>query len=64
MNVIDNKLKNLIKDVNLNRHASKRLQERFGINKSWLINELRKGKFVWLNGAGNNGNIKKLGMGI
>ena len=47
----------------LHGHAINRLKERFNLHKSWLLNELENGRFVWLKGSGNSGNIKKVRSG-
>ena len=47
----------------LHSHAIDRLKERFNLNKSWLLNELENGRFVWLKGSGDSGNIKKVRSG-
>lgn len=44
-------------------HAIQRLKERFDADDSWLLNELKQGRFVWLKGAGDSGNEKKIRSG-
>jgi hypothetical protein len=39
----------------LHTHAVDRFQERFGVDKNWLIDELESGRFVWLKGSGHSG---------
>lgn len=45
------------------RHAVDRLQERFGLDESWLRQELDSGRFVWLKGSGNSGTTMKVRSG-
>ena len=47
----------------LHTHAIDRLKDRFNLDKSWLLNELEHGRFVWLKGHGASGNIKKVRSG-
>jgi hypothetical protein len=42
----------------LHNHAIERVQERFGLDDSWLMEKLDSGHFVWLRGAGNSGDAK------
>lgn len=50
-------------NFSLHNHAIERLQERFGVDESWLINELEEGKFFWLKGAGDCGDVKNVRYG-
>lgn len=47
----------------LHSHAVARVQERFGLDESWLLEILDSGRFVWLKGAGNSGNVKRVRSG-
>lgn len=47
----------------LHIHAIERLKERFGVDKTWLINELDQGRFVWLKGSGDSGDAKNVRSG-
>lgn len=42
----------------LHNHAIERVQERFGLDDSWLMEKLDSGHFVWLRGTGNSGDAK------
>ena len=53
----------MVSDPSVHNHAIERLKERFGVDKSWLINELGQGRFVWLKGAGDSGNAKNVRSG-
>lgn len=44
-------------------HAISRLLERFGVDESWLMNELNDGRFVWLKGSGNSEGSKRVRSG-
>lgn len=44
-------------------HAIERLKERFGVEKSWLLNELEQGRFVWLKGTGDSRDAKSVRSG-
>lgn len=44
-------------------HAIERLMERFGVEKSWLLNELEQGRFVWLKGNGDSRDAKSVRSG-
>jgi hypothetical protein len=50
-------------DLSLHNHAIERLKERFGVDESWLKNELEEGKFVWLKGSGGSGDVKDVRYG-
>lgn len=43
----------MARNPSVHQHAINRLEERFGISKEWLMNELDSGKFIWLKGNGN-----------
>ncbi|MBP9798357.1 hypothetical protein KBC70_04400 [Candidatus Woesebacteria bacterium] len=47
----------------LHSHAAERIEERFGLDKYWLLQELENGRFVWLKGAGDSGDAKKIRSG-
>ncbi len=47
----------------LHSHAINRLNERYALDEAWLLQELENGRFVWLKGSGDSGNIKKVRSG-
>ncbi len=47
----------------IHNHAIERLQERFGIDEEWLLQELENGRFVWLKGFGDSGDAQKVRSG-
>jgi hypothetical protein len=47
----------------LHTHAVDRFQERFGVDKSWPLNKLESGRFVWLKGSGHSGIAKNVRSG-
>lgn len=49
--------------ISIHKHAVERLKKRFDLDESWLLQKLENEKFVWVKGAGNNGNIKKVRSG-
>ena len=53
----------MVKPPSLHNHAIDRLQERFGVDKSWLLKELESGRFVWLKGSGHSGSAKNVRSG-
>jgi hypothetical protein len=53
----------MTKTPSLHSHAVDRLEERFDVDKSWLLQELENGRFVWLKGAGNSGDAKNVRSG-
>lgn len=53
----------MINQPSIHNHAVERLEERFGADKEWLLNELENGRFVWLKGAGDSGHAKKVRSG-
>ena len=50
-------------DPSVHNHATERLKERVGVDEAWLIDVLEQGRFVWLRGAGDSGNAKKVRSG-
>lgn len=53
----------MVNEPKVNQHAVQRLNERFGVDESWLLNELRQGRFVWLKGSGDSCNAKNVRSG-
>lgn len=53
----------MVSDPSVHSHAVERLKERFGVDESWLIDELEQGRFVWLKGSGDSGNAKNVRSG-
>lgn len=51
------------KAPSLHKHAVERLEARFDMDKSWLLQELANGRFVWLKGAGDSGSSRKVRSG-
>ena len=53
----------MVDQPSIHNHAIERLQERFGVDKEWLLHELENGRFVWLKGAGHSGHAKNVRSG-
>ncbi len=53
----------MVKPPSLHNHAIDRLQERFGVDKSFLLKALESGRFVWLKGYGHSGDAKNVRSG-
>ena len=53
----------MVSDPSVHNHAAKRLKERLDADKSWLIDVLDQGKFVWLKGHGNSADAKNIRSG-
>lgn len=53
----------MVSDPSVHNHAVERLKERLGVDESWLIDVLEKGRFVWLKGSGDSGNAKNVRSG-
>lgn len=53
----------MVCDPSVHNHAAERLKERLGVDESWLIDVLEQGRFVWLKGSGDSGNVKNVRSG-
>lgn len=53
----------MVSDPSVHNHATERLKERVGIDEAWLIDVLEQGRFVWLKGHGDSGNVKNVRSG-
>ncbi len=53
----------MVSGPSVHNHAAKRLKERLSVDVSWLIDVLEQGRFVWLKGAGDSGNAKRVRSG-
>ena len=53
----------MVNKPSLHSHAIDRLDERYGLDEPWLLHEIENGRFVWLKGSGDSGNIKKVRSG-
>jgi hypothetical protein len=53
----------MTKRPSLHSHAVECLEARFDVDRSWLLQELENGRFVWLKGAGDSGSLKKVRSG-
>ncbi len=53
----------MVREPRIHNHAVIRLDERFGVDESWLLNELENGRFVWLKGMGDAGSQKNVRSG-